>query len=176
MQPDQHYAWVTNEGGVTVIDPATLKVAGKIATGAGEHDLVISSDSRIAFVSNRENATVSVVDIQKLEKLNDVKVGPGSESMALSELSKAIYVAGETDGSITVIDEKSREVIARMKTKPGARSIRFAPGGRYGFVLNTKESTINIGSDHIQRRVCFREIVGYGNRRDAAARNNRQRS
>jgi DNA-binding beta-propeller fold protein YncE len=31
-----------------------------------------------------------------------------------------------------------------MKTKPGARSIRFAPGGRYGFVLNTKESTIFI--------------------------------
>jgi cytochrome oxidase Cu insertion factor (SCO1/SenC/PrrC family) len=62
----------------------------------------------------------------------------------LSELSKAIYVTGETDGSVTVIDEQSREVIARMKTKPGARSIKFAPGGRYGFVLNTKESTINI--------------------------------
>ncbi len=31
-----------------------------------------------------------------------------------------------------------------MKTKPGARSIRFAPGGRYGFVLNTKESLVNI--------------------------------
>jgi YVTN family beta-propeller protein len=149
MQPDQHYVWVTNEGnekegGVTVIDPATLKVAAKIATGAGEHDIVISSDSRFAFVSNRENDTVSVIDIQKLEKLNDVKVGPGPKSLALSELSKAIYVAGETDGSVTVIDEQSREVNARMKTKPGARSIRFAPGGRYGFVLNTKESTINI--------------------------------
>ncbi len=149
MQPDQHYIWVTNDGtekeaGVTVIDPATLKVAAKIATGAGEHDIVISSDSRFAFVSNRENATVSIIDIQKLEKLNDVKVGPRPASMALSELSKAIYVTSETDGSITVIDEKSREVFARMKTKPGARSIRFAPGGRYGFVLNTKESTINI--------------------------------
>ena len=31
-----------------------------------------------------------------------------------------------------------------MKTKPGARSIRFAPDGRYGFVLNTKESLVNI--------------------------------
>jgi YVTN family beta-propeller protein len=68
MQPDQHFMWVTNdgngkEGGVTVIDPATLKVAAKIATGAGEHDIVISSDSRFAFISNRENATVSVIDI-----------------------------------------------------------------------------------------------------------------
>src|SRR6185437_3692673 len=96
-QPDQHYIWVTNdgnekEGGVTVIDPATLKVAAKIATGAGEHDIVISSDNRYAFVSNRENGTVSTVDVQKLEKVDDVTVGPGQASMALSELSKAIYV------------------------------------------------------------------------------------
>ena len=159
MQPDQHYLWTTNEGGVTVIDPATLKVAAKIATGAGEHDIVISSDSRFAFVSNRENDTVSVIDIQKLEKLNDVKVGPGPKSLALSELSKAIYVAGETDGSVTVIDEQSREVIARMKTKPGARSIRFAPGGRYGFVLNTKESTINI-FDAASNRMLHEVTVG----------------
>ena len=148
-QPDQHYIWITNEGnakegGVTVIDPATLKVAAKIATGTGEHSIVTSSDNRFAFVSNRDNDTVSIVDVQKLEKVNDVKVGPGPASMALSELSKAIYVASETDGSITVIDEQGRQVIATMKTKAGARSIRFAPGGRYGFVLNTKESTVSI--------------------------------
>lgn len=149
MQPDQHYLWVTNngnekEGGVTVIDPATLKVAATIPTGAGEHDIILSSDNRFAFVSNRESETVSVVDVQKLQKVNDIKVGSGPASMALSELSKAIYVTSETDGSVTVIDEQSRQVIARMKTKAGARSIRFAPGGRYGFVLNTKESTVNI--------------------------------
>jgi YVTN family beta-propeller protein len=149
MQPDQHYLWVTNdgnekEGGVTVIDPATLKVVARIPTGAGEHDIVVSSDSRFAFVSNRESESVSVVDVQKLEKVNDLKVGPGPASMAVSELSKAIYAASETDGSVTVIDEQSRQIIARMTTKPGARSIRFAPGGRYGFVLNTKESTVSI--------------------------------
>ncbi|HEX3248583.1 MAG TPA: cytochrome D1 domain-containing protein [Pyrinomonadaceae bacterium] len=149
MQPDQHYLWVTNdgnekEGGVTVIDPATLKVVAKIATGAGEHDVVLSSDSRFAFVSNRKSDTVSVVDVQKLEKVSDVKVGAGPASMAVSELSKAIYAASESDGSVTVIDEQSRQVVARIKTKAGARSIRFAPGGRYGFVLNTKESTVSI--------------------------------
>jgi YVTN family beta-propeller protein len=149
MQPDQHYIWVTNDGnekdgGVTVIDPATLKVAAKVATGVGEHDVLISSDNRFAFISNREGETVSVIDVQKLEKVSDVKVGPGPASLAVSELSKAIYVASETDGSVTVIDEQNRKVSAQMKTKPGARSIRFAPGGRYGFVLNTKESTVSI--------------------------------
>ena len=148
VQPDQQYVWVASDGdkdgGVTVIDVANLKVAAKISTGAGEHELVISNDNRFAFVANRKSESVSVVDIRKLAKVNDVKVGDGPVSMALSELSKAIYVASEMDGLVTVIDGESQQVIARMETKPGARSIRFAPGGRYGFVLNTKRSTVSI--------------------------------
>ena len=164
MQPDQHYLWVTNdgnekEGGVTVIDPATLKVAGKIATGPGEHDIVVSSDNRFAFVSNRESESVSVIDVQKLQKVNDIKVAAGPVSMAVSELSKAIYAASESDGSVTVIDEQSRQVVASMKTKQGARSIRFAPGGRYGFVLNTKQSTVSI-FDASSNRMLHEVTVG----------------
>ena len=149
VQPDQQYLWVANEGdqkngGVTVIDPVNLKVVANLPTGAGQHDVVISSDNRFAFVSNRESGTVSVIDIRKLEKLTDVTVGPGPVSMAMSDLSKAVYVASDVDGTITVIAQQSHDVLARLKTKPGARSIRFAPGGRYGFVLNTKHSSVNI--------------------------------
>ena len=148
-QPDQQYFWVANEGdekdgGVTIIDPTSLKVTTKIVTGAGRHDLVISNDNRFAFVSNRESGTVSIIDIRKLEKLTDVKVGPGPVSMASSDLSRALYVASEIDGTVTVIGQQNQEVLARLKTKPGARSVRFAPGGRYGFVLNTKESLVSI--------------------------------
>jgi YVTN family beta-propeller protein len=63
--------------------------------------------------------------------------------LALSELSKAIYAVSTTDGSIAVIDEQG-QVLTRMKAKPGVRLIRFAPGGRYGFVLNADESTLSI--------------------------------
>lgn len=147
VQPDQQYVWIANdgkEGGVTVLDPVNLKVVAKIQTGAGQHDIALSSDNQFAFVSNRESGTVSVIDIRKLEKLTDVSVGPGPVSMALSDLSKALYVSSEIDGTVTVIEQQLHQVLARMKTKPGARSIRFAPGGRYGFVVNTKESLVNI--------------------------------
>jgi YVTN family beta-propeller protein len=149
LQPDQKYLWIANDGdkgaagGVTVIDTGTLKVAAQISTGAGRHEIVVSSDNRFAFVSNRESGTVSLVDVRKLEKVTDVKVGPGPVSLALSELSKAIYAASETDGSIAVIDEQG-QVLTRMKAKPGSRLIRITPDGRYGFVLNTKESTVSI--------------------------------
>lgn len=144
MQPDEQYIWVANNSGVTVLDTLNLKVAAEIATGAGQHDIAISSDNRFAFVSNSETGTVSIVDIRKLEKRDDVKVGPGPAAMALSELSKALYVASEGDGTITVIEQQTHQVLATIKTKPGARSIRFAPADRYGFVLNTKENLVSI--------------------------------
>jgi YVTN family beta-propeller protein len=149
LQPDQKYLWIGHEGsrpdasGVTVIDTGTLKVAAQIATGAGSHEIVVSADNRFAFVSNRESGTVSIIDVEKLTRTGDVKVGPNPASLALSELSKAVYSVNETDGSITVIDAQGK-VLTRMKTKRGARSLRFAPGGRYGFVLNTTENTVSI--------------------------------
>jgi DNA-binding beta-propeller fold protein YncE len=149
LQPDQKYVWIGHEGGqpaasgVTVIDTGTLKVAAQFPTGAGAHAIVVSSDNRFAFVSNRESKTVSLVDVQKLSKIKDVKVGPNPVSLVLSELSKAVYAVSETDGSVAVIDTRG-ELLTRIKAKPGARLLRFAPGGRYGFVLNTKESTVSI--------------------------------
>lgn len=148
LQPDQKYLWVANDdnteaGGVTVIDTGTHKVAAQISTGAGGHQTVVTADNRYAFVANRDSGTVSIIDVRTLLKINDVKVGPNLSSLALSELSKAVYVTSETEGNITVIDEQGK-ILARMKAKPGLRSIRFAPGGRYGFVINTKESLVNI--------------------------------
>lgn len=143
LQPDQKYLWVGNDGeaGVTVIDAGTLKVAAQISTGAGHHEIVVSDDNRFAFVSNRESGTVSVIDVAKLAKVRDVEVGPKPVSLALSELSKAVYALGEKE--VAVIDAQGG-LVTRIETKSGSRSLRLAPGGRYGFVVNTAESTVAI--------------------------------
>lgn len=143
LQPDQKYLWVGNDGadGVTVIDAGTAKVAATIATGKGHHDIVISDDNRFVYVSNRESETVSLIDVAKLEKIKDVKVGPNVQSLALSELSKAVYALTEKD--VAVISAQG-EVVTRIKTKEGSRSVRFAPGGRYGFVVSSSANTVGI--------------------------------
>ena len=162
LQRDQKYAWVTNEagkeGGVTIIDTGTLKVAAQLITGAGKHETVVSADNRFAYVSNRESDTVTIIDVRTLSKVSDVKVGPNPVSLALSELSKAVYVVSETQGSISVINEEGK-TLARMKAKPGMRLVRFAPGGRYGFVINTKESLVNI-FDAASNRIIHEAPVG----------------
>jgi len=164
LQADQKYVWVGNDGeqgkdsGVTVIDAGTLKVAAQISTGTGQHEIVVSGDNQFAFISNRESGSVSVIDVAKLAKVKDVNVGSNLVSLASSELSKAIYAVSETDGSIAVIDSKG-DVLTRIKTNPGARSIRFAPGGRYGFVVNAKANAVSI-FDTASNRVLHEVKVG----------------
>jgi DNA-binding beta-propeller fold protein YncE len=75
LQPDQKYVWIGHEGG----QPAASGVTGDRYWNAegrgadfhrsGRHDIVVSSDNRFAFVSNRESGTVSIVDVRKLEKI-----------------------------------------------------------------------------------------------------------
>jgi YVTN family beta-propeller protein len=157
LQADQKYVWVGNDdGGVTAIDVGTQKVAAQIPTGAGRHEIVVTADNRFAFISNREAGTVSLIDVAKLEKIKDVKVGPNPVSLALSELSKSVYAV--TDDSVAVINTDG-EVPARIKSKPGARLVRFAPGGRYGFLVNTAQNTVNI-FDTASNRVLHEVKVG----------------
>jgi len=152
LQPDEKYAWVGIDGedgkdfgaGVAVLDTETLAVRQRIATGAGHHEIAFTDDSRYAFVTNRESGTVSVIDIRTLERIENLSVGKRPASVAYSRLSQAIYVTSEAEGRIVVIDAHQHQIRTRTEAEPGLTAIRFAPEGRFGFVVNTKTDTVHI--------------------------------
>jgi YVTN family beta-propeller protein len=41
-----------NEASLTIIDPETMKVTGKVPTGDGPHEVVLSTDGKTAYVAN----------------------------------------------------------------------------------------------------------------------------
>jgi DNA-binding beta-propeller fold protein YncE len=146
LQPDGKYLWVAYDGGVAVIDTASLKQVARISTGQGgkgAHDLAFSDDSRFAFVTNEADGTVSVIDVEKLARVRDMKAGSRPVSMAWSNLAGALYVSS-ADGTLSAIDPKSAEPRANLKAEPGLGRIRFAPGGRLAFVVNSDRDTVHI--------------------------------
>ncbi|HEX7771706.1 MAG TPA: hypothetical protein VF435_04750, partial [Pyrinomonadaceae bacterium] len=104
LQPYEKYLWVANENGVTVIDTATLKTVKQIATGSGVHEIAFGADNKFAFVSNRDDGTLSVISVQRLHKIKDVKTGTLASSLTFSSLSNALYVGNEADGDVVVVD------------------------------------------------------------------------
>lgn len=150
VQPDQRYLWIGNNAadakasGVTVIDTATLKPVGFIATGAGHHEIAFTADSKHAFVTNRNDGTVSVIDVAARSKLKDLKTGAMPLSLDYSALSRRVYVADGKDGVVTVIDTEKLEVASRVTAKPGLGPLKVTPDGRFALVVNTAENRVHV--------------------------------
>ena len=150
LQKDEKYVWAaedsagSGQSGVVAIDAATNKLAARILTGAGRHEIALSTDDRFAFVSNQQDGTLSVVDVQKLAKIKDVKIGKSVTSIAYSPLSKAVYSVDAATGSIVVVDAQNFEVRAQLNLRPGLQAIRFAPGDRLGFVISEQDNRIYV--------------------------------
>lgn len=146
LQPDERLLWVGNnaktaeESGVTVIDTQSLKPLKHLATGAGHHEIAFSKDSRYAFVSNRDDGTLSIIDIASLSISKQLKTGSHPLSVAYSPLSQAVYVADGKDGTVTVVDSASLAVRRVIKAKQGLGPMGFSADGRFGIVLNTLEN------------------------------------
>lgn len=150
LQHDGRYLWVANDasresdGGVTVIDTATSRVAAHLKTGAGHHEIAVAEDDSFAFVTNRQEGTLSVIDVRKLAIVKNLNVGSLPSAVSFSALSKNVYVASEGDGTITGVDSLRLEIVGRMKAAPGLRSMRIAGDGRFGFVTNSETNTVYI--------------------------------
>ncbi|MHC8350141.1 YncE family protein [Pseudomonas sp. RT4P38] len=150
LQPDERLLWVgnnaksTEESGVTVIDTRSLKTLKHLATGAGHHEIAFSKDSRFAFVTNRDDGTVSLIDIASLTISKQLKTGSHPLSVAYSPLSQAVYVADGKDGTVTVVDTASLAVRRVIKMKQGLGPMGFSADGRFGIVLNTLENQASV--------------------------------
>lgn len=150
LQPDGRYLWVGNdaeaesESGVTVIDTQTLTPVASIATGHGHHEIAFSSDSRTAFVSNRESGTVSVIEVASLKKIKDIETGPLPLSLAYSDLSAALYVVDGKAGTVSVIGGAEFDIRQRITLEPGLGPIGFAPGNRFALTVNPSTNRVYV--------------------------------
>src|SRR5689334_14611976 len=68
------------EGSLAIIDPSSGKIAGKVGTGQGPHEIAVSSDGKLAVVGNygaqSPGSTLSVIDLAAQKELHRVNLGP----------------------------------------------------------------------------------------------------
>ena len=162
LQPDQRRLWVGNNsddparGGVTVIDVPSRSMLKSFATGSGHHEIAFSSDSRWAYVSNRDGGTLSIIDIPEMRLAKTLEVGPHPLAVAYSALSQAVYVTDGQEGTVRVYDARSHQLRHIVKAEQGLGPMRFSSDGRYGIVLNTLENqalVIDASTDQLIHRI-----------------------
>lgn len=150
FQPGEKYLWVANDSangrksGVTVIDTEKLKRVAHIPTGRGNHEIAFSDDGAYALVTNDKEGTVSVISTRSLKKRADIKTGTSPRAVAFSAATGSAYVADGDDGTITAVNPASGKAAKRATLDATIQDFRLTYDGKWGFVLDTKESRLHI--------------------------------
>jgi YVTN family beta-propeller protein len=113
INPKDTKLYVTTEidQAVAVVDPATLKIIGKIPTGTPEsHMLAITRDGTRGYTANVGPGSVSVLDLKERKTITTVSVAPKIQRIALSVDDLLVFTADQTKPQLAVIDTGSNKV------------------------------------------------------------------
>ena len=120
--------------GVYMIDGEEPSVIGFIPTGLGAHGLYASRDSKVLYVSNRGEGSISLIDFATRAVVKKwVMPGGGSPDMGgVSEDGKVLWLAGRYHAEVYAIDTKDGKLLARIPVGREPHGLCIYPQpGRY---------------------------------------------
>ena len=137
-----------SESTLAIIDPATLKVVGRVPTGEAPHEVAASADGRLAFVSNygtadRPGNTISVIDIAARKELKRVDLSPLIRPHGITESNGKIYFTVEGSRAVARYDPVAGRVDWIMGTgQAGTHMVVVARGSGKLYTANTGSETV----------------------------------
>ncbi len=136
LSPDGKVFYVADmrSNGVYMIDGERPSVVGFIPTGLGAHGLYASRDSKVLYVSNRGEGTISLIDFETRAVVKKwVLPGGGSPDMGgVSEDGKVLWLAGRYHSEVYAIDTKDGKLLARIPVGREPHGLCIYPQpGRY---------------------------------------------
>jgi YVTN family beta-propeller protein len=136
------------EATLAIIDPVTMKVTAKVATGDGPHEVVLSADGKTAFVANYGGAagpgnSISVIDVTTAKEIRRFDTSPLMRPHGLQMLGGKLYFTSETNRIIARYDPVANKVDWMMGTGQNSSHMIVVSADQKRFY------TSNIGSDSV---------------------------
>jgi YVTN family beta-propeller protein len=136
LSPDGTVFYVADmdSNGVHLIDGESLKQIGFIPTGKGAHGLYVSRDSKVLYVSNRGEGTISLIDLatRKVTRKWELPGGGSPDMGGVSADGKVLWLAGRYHSEVYAIDTAGGKLLARIKVGHGPHGLCVYPQpGRY---------------------------------------------
>jgi DNA-binding beta-propeller fold protein YncE len=134
--PDGRLFYVADlsAGGVWEVSGSPFRVLGFIRTGAGAHGLVISRNSKLLYVANRNEGSVSVVSFRTRRVVKKWFIpGGGSPDMGgVSADGSVLWLSGRYNAEVYAIDTRRWRLLARISVGSGPHGVCVWPQpGRY---------------------------------------------
>jgi YVTN family beta-propeller protein len=141
---------LNKEGTVAIVDPTTQKVLGHAPTGGGPHEVVATTDGKLAVASNYGSQetpghSLSVIDIASRQEIHRVDVAPMMRPHGLFAADGKVYFTTEGTQEIGRYDPATNSVDWRLRTgQDGTHMVALSKDGRLIFTSNIGSGTISI--------------------------------
>jgi DNA-binding beta-propeller fold protein YncE len=117
---------------ITIVDPKTLTIVGKIPTGSEQsHMLAISHDGKRGYTANVGPGTVSVLDIPARKLLKVIPVSGEVQRISVSVDDRMAFTSDQKKPELDVIDTATDTVTRRIPMESYGYGTATTPDGRW---------------------------------------------
>lgn len=136
LSPDGKVFYVADmdANGLHLIDGDEFREIGFLPTGKGAHGLYISRDSKVMYVSNRGEGSISIVDLatRKVSQKWQLPGGGSPDMGGVSADGKVLWLSGRYNSEVYAIDTADGKLLARIPVGHGPHGLCVYPQpGRY---------------------------------------------
>ena len=139
LTPNGKRFLVANQGlgGVSIIDPATMKQTGFIPTAQGAHGMALSRDTTHMYVTDRLAGEISRIDLSTLKVDATWNVGGSPDMAQVSPDGSELWVTNRFGTTVSVISTKTGRVIHHIEVGPDPHGLTYFPEpGRFSLGHN----------------------------------------
>jgi DNA-binding beta-propeller fold protein YncE len=135
---------------LAIVDPATLKIVGRVAAGPDPHEVESSPDGKLAYISNYGGSdsslhTISVVDLNMQKPLPPIDLGALHSPHGLAFADGKLYFTAETNKVVGRYDPATQTVEWLIGTgQDRTHMVAVSPDLDRVFTSNVSSGTISI--------------------------------
>jgi len=120
--------------GIYLIDPDSFTRIGFLPTGKGTHGLYVSRDSKMLYISNRGEGSITVLDLATRKPVAKWQIphGGSPDMGGVSADGKVLWLSGRYNAEVYAFDTSDGHLLARIKVGQGPHGLCVYPQpGRY---------------------------------------------
>jgi YVTN family beta-propeller protein len=134
---------------LAIMDPATGKVEGSVPTGEGPHEVAVSADGRLAFVTNygarTPGSTLSVIDWKARKEVRRVDLTPMQRPHGIEAAEGKVWFTAESSKLIGRYDPDANRVDLLLGTgQNGTHMVQVSRDGQRLFATNLGSDTVSV--------------------------------
>ena len=129
---------------VTVVDVATDRTFGSVATGQQPHHVAGTPDGKEFWVTLYGETRLQVFDSVTLKEIASVDVGAANDDLMFDPQGKRLYVSLGNNNAVAVVDVAARKLLQTVPVGKTPHGLRVTPDGSKLLVTNTADNTLSV--------------------------------